>query len=163
MTEKSIRDKLLSYFYKDASTRLMIENVFIFDWESDFFILQRNNFCVEFEIKISKSDFKADFNKEDKHIFLKTGIVTKKKYVSNQLQLIQTKSNHRPNKFYYVTPHGLLNIDDIPEYSGLIEIDKWDRINLIKKAPFIHKERLELSNTICDKLYYKWLKLRMYK
>ena len=45
----------------------MLENTYIFRWESDFFAISKSGLVHEIEVKISRSDFKADFKKVKKH------------------------------------------------------------------------------------------------
>lgn len=49
-----------------------IENAYVFksDWESDFLIITKAGYVVEFEVKISKADFQADKKKVQKHSIL---------------------------------------------------------------------------------------------
>ena len=69
----------------------------------DLFVISSNagNETTAFEIKVSKQDFKKDLN--------------------NNLK--QRGARLYANKFYYVTPKGLLKPEDIPLWAGLMEID----------------------------------------
>ena len=69
----------------------------------DLFVISSNagNETIAFEIKVSKQDFKKDLN--------------------NNLK--QRGARLYANKFYYVTPKGLLKPEDIPLWAGLMEID----------------------------------------
>lgn len=69
----------------------------------DLFIISSNagNETTAFEIKASKQDFKKDLNND----------------------LKQRGARLYANKFYYVTPKGLLKPEDIPLWAGLMEID----------------------------------------
>lgn len=64
MTEKLIQRALFNLFY---SHRYKFTNTYFFKNESDWLSFLPNGFCYECEIKISRSDFKADFKKE-KHV-----------------------------------------------------------------------------------------------
>lgn len=64
MTEKLIQKALLRAFH---SHDYKFTNVFYFDNESDWLSFLSSGYCYEVEIKISRSDFKADFKKH-KHI-----------------------------------------------------------------------------------------------
>ncbi len=81
----------------------------------------------EYEIKLSKSDYKADFKKHSKH-----------GYLQNRMKGI-------PSQFWFVI-HGFeLGVDDVPEYAGLIIVEKNKYLNsydikIIKSAPRISKE-----------------------
>lgn len=61
MNEKLIQKALFRKFF---SHRYKFANVFYFQNESDFLSFLPNGFCYEVEIKISRSDFKADFKKQ---------------------------------------------------------------------------------------------------
>jgi len=67
MTAREIAEKLESHFHDH---RYPLENVYLFRWESDFLSVTKEGLVYEFEIKLSKSDFKADFKKKDKHRIL---------------------------------------------------------------------------------------------
>lgn len=133
-----------------SNSKYKVGNVYVFkrDWESDFFVQKENGYCYEFEIKISRSDFLADFKKSRKHDIIKTG-----KYFDGRHD---RDHNLRPNKFFYVAPSGLLSISDIPEYAGLITVDGY-YLKTVKDAPFIHKEKLKFENALCNKFYYYWM------
>lgn len=167
MTEKDIIEILDNFYFKQV--KYCINNVYVFkyNWESDFLILRKNGYCAEYEIKISKSDFKADFKKLQKHSILETGKYIQKrkrflKYNEKRLPIYkyweeEKEYKLRPNKFFYVVPKGLITIEDIPKYTGLIYINEDKTIQVIKEAPFTHKEKLgdKLINILCNKFYYK--------
>ena len=67
MTEKSIQKALFHLF---NSHEYKFTNTYFFNNESDFLSFLSSGFCYECEIKISRSDFKADFKKE-KHVIHK--------------------------------------------------------------------------------------------
>lgn len=147
--------------------------------ESDFLAVTKNGMIHEVEVKISRSDFKADFKKVDRHLHLSgIGIVQldhnapfrnyrlkypvqdeswpKSKYkvshVMHSWQIIchQYKPENyvakcRPNFFWYAVPEGLVRIDEVPDYCGLIEVgmvNGFARMSIVRKAPRIHKENI---------------------
>jgi hypothetical protein len=61
MTEKLIQKALFRLF---SSHEFKFTNTYFFNNESDFLSFLSSGFCYECEIKISRSDFKADFKKE---------------------------------------------------------------------------------------------------
>ena len=65
MTERDILERLRSRY----DHIYVLTNSFIFGWESDYFgITKGTGYAYEIEVKISKSDFRADFkNKTEKH------------------------------------------------------------------------------------------------
>jgi len=124
MTELEINRKLWSHF---LTSDYKLFNTFIFGFESDFFCISKSGYVIECEIKISKSDFKADFRKN--------------KYGKVRHEILQDRSKtFKPNRFYFAVPKGLLTVNDIPDYVGLIEVDF--SVNNTKQAPFLHKVKL---------------------
>ena len=65
ISESKIQNMLNSKYIGNAKYK--VPNIFVFGWESDFFLQKENGYCYEFEIKISRSDFLADFKKQ-RHI-----------------------------------------------------------------------------------------------
>lgn len=145
------RDIQRSLWTKFKNQDYKLSNVFFFGWECDFFTVSKSNYISEIEIKISKSDFKADFNKEVKRGLLKHDILVDEKYT------------YKPNKFYFAAPKGLIDISDIPREYGLIEVAN-NRTRLIREAKFLHKENLmtkiKFTKILLDKFYYRNVDLR---
>lgn len=94
------------------------------DWELDVISLNKNGFLTEFEVKVSLSDFKADFKK------------SKWKFYNLKIESLT------PNYFYYVCPSGLINEKDLPKHFGLIYVSE-NVLKVVKKANFIHKNKHE--------------------
>ena len=123
--------------------------------ECDVISISKSDFIYEYEVKISKSDFKADF-KKPKHTLIKESKFIKESK-SETLYLV-------PNYFYFVVPENLISIDDIPEYAGLIYITEQQTFNIIKKAPIIHKTKASkefiraLSHQLTCKLVFNKIK-----
>lgn len=72
--------------------------------ESDFLSITRAGLITECEIKRSRSDFKADFKKKQKH------------------ELLAKRKNSPVQYFYYVCPEGIIDVKDLPPYAGLIHV-----------------------------------------
>lgn len=128
-----------NYFSNDY--KYCIKNSFIFryDWESDYFCVNKEGYSFEIEVKITKADFKNDFKKEKHKLFVE----------KDSKRLI-------PNRFYYAVPRGLISETDLPSYAGLIVVDGSHAI-IQKRAPFIHKKKHDLRKILCDKFYYNWM------
>lgn len=99
--------------------------------EADVLAISKTGYIYECEIKISRADFKKDFIKE-KHTYIKENKFTKENSDGDIFYL-------SPNCFYFVVPENLIALDEIPGYAGLIYIKSDNTIDVIKKAPFIHK------------------------
>ena len=95
------------------------------------------NLC-EFEIKISASDFKADFKKIFKHTTLEKGPYAK---ISKQGTVTHLACSY----FTYVCPACLIREDQVPPYAGLIWIHADGRIDHKIKAPLLHKFKADAA------------------
>lgn len=147
--------KIEKALYRDHANNYIYSlfNVYIFGWESDFFTMRSmSKYSSEFEIKISRSDFRADFKKT-------CTWGTKKKHDI----LLDDKDTYKPHKFYFVCPEGLINGAEINEKYGLIYMTKQGLLE-VKSAKFLHKENLmnnkKFLRSMLNKFYYNNLKLR---
>ena len=175
----------LERFFAENSVRYFMDNMFVFRWESDKLIETKTGYIYEFEIKISKADFKNDFkNKVDKHMILSGSKVCGQEYLSSfakwyaeleeraktspylRVRLAngcydETKEQNRidkqrkPNKYYYAVPEGLINVEEVPDYAGLIWVTNTGILIEKKKAPYIHKEKYnDAELKLGEKFYY---------
>lgn len=155
------------------------ENVFVHSWEADLFSVTKTGYSYEIEVKVSKSDFMADFKKPKHHLFrtIKDGYAILKgsetKYTYDgaariyapacELKVLQVNSLTIPNIFYFAMPWDVIKqirTTDIPDYAGLIHCHA-DGYKIIKKAPYIHKDKVDPSKLLFDKYYWKYEHLRM--
>ena len=108
--------------------------------ESDLIVITPYNVTYELEVKLSRSDFFKDFKKERKHRQLRSG---------------SCPLNH----FAYVCPEGMVKIDEVPEYAGLI----WMRDTqpfTIKKSPALNRKFKvgeKLKNRLFRSLAWKYI------
>lgn len=178
--------KELHNFYLKKS-KFRINNAFVFREESDFLVINNNDYTHEIEIKISKSDFKADF-KKDKHkriskiikkdiytiynkylhysfcnlnlrdYYIKRAKDNKINYPYCSFMISKISNSSLPNKFSFCVPEGLIEIKDLPDYAGLFYIDKNNEIIEIKRAKFIHKDKFNKWEGLATKYYYRLIK-----
>lgn len=137
-TEKFITERLSAHVL--SSPKYIIENLYVFKWESDLLLITKSGYYYEFEVKISLSDFKHDFTKQKKH----------------KLLMKHKDSNDIPNYFYYAVPYFLAEkvVELIPEYAGLVVITKNGWPEIIKPAPKLHSNKI--VKNLQDKFYYNW-------
>jgi len=94
---------------RDRAVAVMAPNIYLQDWfEADVCSIRRSLLIDEFEIKVSRADFKNDAKK--------TGADGRTKY-----DRILT-NDHPLASFSYIAPKGLLALDDLPDFAGLIEV-----------------------------------------
>ncbi len=137
--------------------------MFAADWETDVLVVQQSSgYCYDIEVKISRSDFKADLNKVKKHSILREGCYTwrrerwdREMKVYNLLETVE-KHEFRPNRFYYCVPEELVSADEVPAYAGLMYVDQAGSVRTVKEAPFIHRQKLDFAEKLVNKLYIYW-------
>lgn len=127
------------------------ENVSAGFAEMDVLSVGKSGNVYEFEVKISRSDFKVDL-KKDKHKLMALNI-----------------GESTPNYFSYVCPKGMISVDEIPKYAGLyyvtddmelieqrtpklIHSKKHDKVKILEKVCRITAERKYLG---CARLTYE--------
>jgi hypothetical protein len=117
-----------------------------FWFECDIFSLTTAGYFYEHEIKLTKSDFKADASKKRK-IY--------KQPERTKYELLQEGVKEAPVCFYYVCPNDLLTPEDIPDFAGLkyISEDCW-HVREIKKAPRLHDHKYEIDINSFYKTFY---------
>ena len=102
-------------------------------FEADVLGVTLSRMVTEVEVKVSMSDFKADFKKTTKHLRL-------------SFPKLNDVNISTPNRFYYACSTNLIPIDKIPSYAGLLYVDENGLVTLIKLAPLIH--RLKASDKL---------------
>jgi hypothetical protein len=110
---------------------IIIPNFYLGHYEMDLFRLTPAGLITEYEIKTSRSDYKADFNKELPGCEGKHALMTGKKCICN--------------RFYFVVPKKIIRADEVPDYAGLLYYKGNRGFEVIKNAPLIHKEKQPLT------------------
>ncbi len=150
-TEKQMQSALYRWALYEKNHELAITNKFLFGGEADFLSMTRSRYTHEFEIKRSKSDYRADFkNKVWKHDSL-----------SRREPFTSWNKTHPgiANYFWFATWEGL-EIDP-PEYAGWAKIKQGDPgylyVDVVKKAPLLHRVKFtpEQVLSIAGKLSYR--------
>jgi len=112
--------------------------------EADIFGISKSGFMYEYEIKCSKSDFKADFKKHHKHYRLENNDVINIYSIWEKGYITDKTETHivAPNRFYYACKDGLILPEEIPDYAGLVYIS--ELLTEIKPAKLIHHNKVDL-------------------
>lgn len=165
MNSKHIQERL-GVLFSNHSHQFLNKYIFESDWESDFFSVTSSGYLYEVEVKISKSDFAADFIKFKHKIFEsrnQTEVIKEAKYKYSKRwkkqvrrapeKKINPQEVKMPNKFFFACPEGLLSVDDIPEYAGLIYVTP-TFATIIKHAPLLHKRKEDIKELLFSK--YQW-------
>lgn len=146
LTKEQVTEQLLQQHLRGwkSNPNYIVENLYVFGWESDMLIKTRSGYWYEVECKISFADFKNDFkHKRKKHELLKMG----------------DENHRRPNYFYYCVPWYLSGkvYPLLPYYAGLIVLTENGKLEETKRAPCLHKQKYTNEELkLCDKFYYAY-------
>jgi len=180
--KEKLRKVNLALFYHFNTHKLHCPNTTsVFPWEADLVSLTRAELSHEFEIKITRADFKADF-KKDKHRLLRDKFRGEIPYsiTPERMEEIYAKWPtgsrdaltflHRheikliPNYFWFVCLDFDVPHHEIPVYAGYIKAtskDDYVYLSREKEAPCIHKGKLDdkqkesLYHSV-NARYWKW-------
>jgi len=134
MTEASIvavigKDRVI------AGHQLVCPNVnHLFAGQQDMISVSKTGIVIEYEVKISRADFKRDARKGKKF----------------RIDNVHLWPGRVPNQIYYVVPAGLIQVPEIPNWAGLMWVEmsldpSVQFLVLKKKAPMIHKYQHDLQ------------------
>ena len=109
--------------------------------ELDVMLVSKSMYVTEFEIKVSLSDFRADFKKEKHEGF-------------------SIRRGGKIRRFFFVCPYGMIPPDLIPDYAGLIYVDENGFIETIKDAPVMRASKLNQADIsrIYRSIMYRWIR-----
>lgn len=151
------------------------ENVYVHQWEADIFSVTSSNYSYEIEVKVSRSDFFADFKKPKHHFFknIKSGysiLREEQSWIRNghirdaghpdlinykieyhNIRPLKVGQSNCPNKFFFACPIGMIELHELPPYAGLIYVFDSGSYRIIKKAPFLHREELNVKAMLFQK------------
>lgn len=146
LTKEQVTEQLLQQHLRGwkSNPKYIVENLYVFDWESDMLIKTRSGYWYEVECKISLADFKNDFKRKwRKHDLLKTG----------------DEKHRRPNYFYYCVPWYLSGkvLPLLPSYAGMIVLTENGKLNEVRRASLLHTDKYTDEDLkLCNKFYYAY-------
>lgn len=121
-------------------------------WECDVCEITDSGYFREYEIKMSRADFKVDADKSRYagHYTYLDRLAGKPREIETKHSLLSSGDPRGPTIFNFVTPKWLLKIGEIPAWAGLIEIEFSEYSNypidwVTIKAPRLHKTKADAA------------------
>lgn len=147
MTEKTIQFDL----FWSTKPYVAAPNIYMYGtYESDLLVVTKAMIAHEFEIKISKSDFFADFKKSRDYFVGAEDVVLENGRKKRQLKY-ETRTKHQlylngkgPNRFSYVFPEGMIDYSEVPEWCGIVVIREQHgrtKAVVVRSARMLHKNK----------------------
>ena len=122
---------LVEYYYRG---RLVLAHYSPHHWyETDVYSITPSRYAHEVEVKIDRGDYRRE--------------LTDKRYKHQILSgAIERTSERVPRTFSFATPPDLIGPDEVPDYAGLIYVNKeapWsEQVRVVKQAPVLDSEKL---------------------
>ncbi len=133
-----LADKILTAIRRHAPkdpSEIMMPNFYLFGYEMDMMRLMTNGYVVEYEVKISRSDFFQDFKKmQEVYVYP----IDEARQVQQFFKHDGLREGKAANRFFFVTPEGLVDKEEIPKHAGLIYY-RDGYLDTKKPAPLLHK------------------------
>lgn len=133
-------------FYR---TDIVLSRFYLGDYECDVFRISKTDMVYEYEIKISESDFKADF-KKNRRKRVKGKLITEKKH-----DIIV--SGERTNYFSFVVEKSLAHLaDDVSGLYGFYVVDLETKKCICMRRPKkLHGKKFGSWKRLCRKLFWR--------
>lgn len=175
LTCKEISLEVRNYFYKKGC-QIAVPNTYALYGvlESDILAFTKQGFVHEIEIKRTTKDYRKDFEKTTHAIwdreFKAAGIKEGYNLSISKHELI--RKGEGPNYYWFaVTENVLYNLDDLPEYVGIIKLKLVDdgrgsivrRLDVVRHAQKIHKNKVTpniLESALRAMVFKYWGRLK---
>lgn len=152
-----ISHKLTSYC-RSGSYDIVVKNYYHGLWEMDVMKITASGYVIEYEIKISKSDFKNDFKKTMDSWLMNNSQGYDKVKNNKHQQIIEGR---RCNRFYFVVPEGIVTPQEVPDHAGLIYYHELKGMWIVKNAKLLHKNTFNNYQDVAVKLSFREENLRI--
>ena len=122
-----------------SQCRFMLPNFTPIGWhECDMWLVTKAGFAHEYEIKLSVADFLADAAKLEGWPSMRRNGYAPARTKHERLAAGDTAG---PIQFWYVAPEGVLAVEQMPTWAGLIESrpgNGWVRLFIRRRGPRLH-------------------------
>lgn len=142
-----------------VSNDISLNNVYLWgSFEADYVKITQAGYIYEYEIKLTKEDFKKDFEKQ---YHAHTDYPNYKSKICNKHEMI-ANGDSGLKCFSFVVPEYLVRVDDVPEYAGLYYARQSDRnsfsIKCVKEPKKLNGKKISDSKlkSLLMKVYYKY-------
>ncbi len=163
LTERTIQQILIRDLW--SSSALLMPNYQPRHWwECDLYRLTKARYFYEYEIKLTRSDFKADRKKREWHWGRNQEGKWRRQNGRFKLEAIIDASSRGPKQFWYVVPQDLIGPEDIPDWAGLMYVRIYGSgrsllLHRIRTArsfnrPTVDQAELALAR---ERAYYRYL------
>lgn len=145
VTERQVQAKF--WERRNPGFQLMISNFTPLGWhEADLWCVSKAGYAHEYEIKLTRSDFKADADKTDRTKLRPEWDEKLERRIwrrgQGENKYARLEAGEGPRRFFYLVPDGLLTVDDLPKFAGLVTFTtgRWWKFRIVRAAPSLHSK-----------------------
>lgn len=186
MTETILQDAIFQMLHYRKRMPLIVPNYSPAGWfECDVAAFTGSGRLYEFEVKLTRGDFKEDSKKaaarwvtgrfrehgEQLELMFEPDAASTSMPLYGQMQTrvkhreLERKASCGPARFWYVAPKDLIRPDELPTWAGLYEAEMWGRRPLLREtveAPKLHNQPAEsrVRKHAASVFYYRFWNLR---
>lgn len=139
-----------------------------FKWfECDIASITKAGYLVEHEIKLSRSDLKADGKKSRTRWIYDQDELGRKRYAGTveekKHDLLSSGCTDGPRSYWLVTPFEMIDAKEVPDYAGWKAFkESSGRLFILKQAPVLHsvKSNPKIASTMLTNSYYRYWSVR---
>lgn len=159
----------LFYLREQNRFKVVVPNANLDGWsECDLACITKANYFYEYEIKVSRADFKADAKKTViKKLDQPEKIDGWNRYYVDQPKYEALACGHPrcPKHFYYIVPDGLIVEHEVPAFAGLIYICNWGHgwfFREVKSPMKLNSQKVDdrFLVKLYSKFYFRYWQLR---
>ena len=132
----------------------VVPNAMVFGYEADLVAVRgRSKQLLEFEIKVTRSDFRADAKKTAKHERMAEAAAKGYRRRGRRKKKGVAQRERVPHYFTYVAPIGVIPPSEVPDHAGLLVIDRSGKTRVAKDPPLLRSSGI--SDSMIRKLWRK--------
>ena len=146
-------------------------------WECDLAHVTKAGYLVEYEVKLTPADFRADAKKRQRNRYGYQGTRFNELEPGYKLDLLASGCPRGPCRFWYVMPRQMVALEQIPEWAGVIWVDqpksrathsgrlapwgvRWLWLQSVRKPRQLHRTKVdqEVVDHMKSVCYYRMIK-----
>ena len=119
---------------------IVFPNIYIGRYEMDVMLIKGTDYIYEYEIKVSRGDFKNDFNKNKRRYQGRSEDGKEAIYLTEYKHDLVKEGKDVCNRFFFVVPKDMISLEECPNHAGLIYYED-GRFKTVKKARLLHRNK----------------------
>jgi hypothetical protein len=131
-------------------------------YECDLLAITKAGYMYEFEIKLTRSDYRADAKKGALPLYCRPF----RQDTRTKHEQLADHDRNGPVRFWFIVPANLVSVDELPDWAGLLYLcgsPSWPSFEDVRSAPRLHNNRMseDMKDSIRQNLYWRYWNERL--